>query len=236
MLEQAAPRRAAPLGLQLRRTSMSGLPLSVLRSTDALDHASPASVVCFLVYLHAETFSPGDRATSLTRELQAALHDGVPLLLVHERRRAHGAATFNEIAEATPPALKASGVYRRIATPVFDEPHAAVSARLLLDQLEQLASRSSTGSLLRRLSGHLGSSLMSSLGNSIASSDGSKSGGDDAHPPPHGGAATSPARRRKLPPRTEPAQRQSCPAGPARAAPRRQSCPDSGGRQDVEVV
>jgi len=78
MLEQAAPRRAAPLGLQLRRTSMSGLPLSVLRSTDALDHASPASVVCFLVYLHAETFSPGDRATSLTRELQAALHDGVP--------------------------------------------------------------------------------------------------------------------------------------------------------------
>lgn len=161
-----------------------------------------------------------------------------------------------------PPLPLSSQCAPEISPAVLDThpPPPRTQARLLLDQLEQLASRSSTGSLLRRrgrrtsardqarmpevsasllrrrLSGHLGSSLMSSLGNSIASSDGSKSGGDDAHPPPHGGAATSPARRRKLPPRTEPAQRQSCPAGPARAAPRRQSCPDSGGRQDVEVV
>ena len=45
------------------------------------------------------------------------------------------AVSFDEIIRRTPAELVSAGIYRPIATPLLDEPHAAVAVRLVLNNL-----------------------------------------------------------------------------------------------------
>ena len=72
-------------------------------------------------------------------QVREALEGGRPLVLVHERRDGDvGVATFDDIIAATPAALRDAGIYRPIATPLHGGPHAEVSLRLVLGQIDAL--------------------------------------------------------------------------------------------------
>mmetsp|Transcript_28041 Transcript_28041/g.94170 ORF Transcript_28041/g.94170 Transcript_28041/m.94170 type:complete len:1051 (+) Transcript_28041:106-3258(+) len=108
-----------------------------LRSTD--DPAQARSTCAFLLYLNSSTFAPGAQAEALGCEVREALEGGRPLVLVHERRDGDvGVATFDDIIAATPAALRDAGIYRPIATPLHGGPHAEVSLRLVLGQIDAL--------------------------------------------------------------------------------------------------
>ena len=88
----------------------------------------------FLVYLNEHTHTRGEASTELHKELNDALDDGMPLLLVHEQRKGKGGQPFSFFLndEVTPQPLIDRGIYKSVANPLYDDAHLAVSLRKLL--------------------------------------------------------------------------------------------------------
>lgn len=105
-----------------------------LRMTSDAQKRSPNHCLYFLVYLNRDTFS-SETAAALHTELLHALFAEMALLLVHEQRLEYGGIPFDEVIRCTPTDLKKAGIYRRIATPLYPGPHAAISLRLLVNQI-----------------------------------------------------------------------------------------------------
>ena len=102
------------------------------------DAAEAAEATFFLLYLNGETH---DDAPALHAELEAALHEGRQLLLVHEQRdAARGAVPFSSVIARTPRRLVELGVYRELATPLYDgEEHQAACLRAMLGRIASSA-------------------------------------------------------------------------------------------------
>ena len=83
----------------------------------------------FLLYLNLHTWNDD----ALRSEVDAALTNEMPLLLVHEQRSGHGAVPFGAIMERTPPALLERGIFKSLAVPLYDgEEHQRVCLRVMV--------------------------------------------------------------------------------------------------------
>mmetsp|Transcript_34735 Transcript_34735/g.115091 ORF Transcript_34735/g.115091 Transcript_34735/m.115091 type:complete len:256 (+) Transcript_34735:2525-3292(+) len=134
---------AAELVARLERASEQQL-----RAT--ADAEQMRSSAALLLYLDGATFGgdglpdrskDGAASEGLVRLVRRALDDGIPMVLVHEQRSVPEAVSFDEIIRRTPAELVSAGIYRPIATPLLDEPHAAVAVRLVLNNLDLICRR-----------------------------------------------------------------------------------------------
>ena len=83
----------------------------------------------FLLYLNLHTW----KDDALQSEVDAALANEMPLLLVHEQRSGHSAVPFGTIMERTPPALLERGIFKSLAVPLYDgEEHQRVCLRVMV--------------------------------------------------------------------------------------------------------
>jgi len=135
-----------------RRSASVSLSADRLRISDSSTHDF-SDAMYFLVYLNDQTFNSGASSDYLSDEILRVLDAHVALLLVHEQRTECGGVSFPKIIESTPGVLLARGIYRSIATPLHAEPHAAVSLRLLLDQIDTVPYRLHRRPTLARLAG-----------------------------------------------------------------------------------
>lgn len=126
--------------------ALAAAPLSVCQVPEERHRAS-----AFMLYLNKATHASGEASASLHNELEAALAERMPLLLVHERRAGYGAVEFayffsmrDGTTPVTPPQLFESsgaskedgpahpGIYDSLAVPLYGGEHQAMSLRLVL--------------------------------------------------------------------------------------------------------
>ena len=72
----------------------------------------------FLLYLNENTFV-GDDGAQLADEVRAALAAGLPVIMSHENDPAKGGCVFDRFFTTTPQDLIATGLYKKLALPLF---------------------------------------------------------------------------------------------------------------------
>jgi len=97
----------------------------------------------FILYLNKYTFIDGTaKSIELTRQIRQMAETEKPchmILCVHERDSYCGACAFGKIISCTPAALRAAGLYTRMAIPWLSLPnHRPVSIHLIVQALQQL--------------------------------------------------------------------------------------------------
>ena len=99
--------------------------------------ATATPISHFLLYLNNATFADmGTDVHPLVRQVGQALRDGVQVVLVHEKRVAMGACEFEHFFHVTPQSLDRAGLFKSIATPLYDTPlHMAIAIALVAEQM-----------------------------------------------------------------------------------------------------
>ncbi|KAL1508111.1 hypothetical protein AB1Y20_007703 [Prymnesium parvum] len=87
-----------------------------------------------LLYLNGEAFV-GRQGMVLADELRQALRVGLNILLVHENDPSRDACPFDTFFTTTPLDLISNGLYKKIAIPMYAEPHRTVSQIKVLQEL-----------------------------------------------------------------------------------------------------
>jgi len=134
------------LGMALRRcgnspttsTSVSGVNAEALLGRSNNDPAATADAPAathWLLYLNDATFASSN-LDAVVSEAARALQDGVQIVLVHEQRPVRGACAFDVFFQMCPQWLVRKGLFKSIATPLYDSPlHLRIAMALVAQQI-----------------------------------------------------------------------------------------------------
>lgn len=124
-------------------TSMSGVNAEALLgrfNSDRYDNdpaatADAPAATHWLLYLNDATFA-GSNLDAVESEAARALQDGVQIVLVHEQRPVRGACAFDVFFQMCPQWLVRRGLFKSIATPLYDSPlHLRIAMALVAEQM-----------------------------------------------------------------------------------------------------